>query len=227
MLTKAFNIICGHYGCGKTNLALNLAIQEARTGKKVSLVDLDLVNPFFRSSEHVKELSEAGVHIIASSYANSNVDVPALPAEINSIFNNDGTVIIDVGGDDVGATVLGRFQSRINALDYDMIYVVNKYRNLTATPEEAAELLTEIEATSRCKASLVVNNSHLKWETTADTILNSLSFAEETAKLCGLPLTTVTVPEELHEEYRERAEKLGRTEKIYPVKIYVRTSWEI
>ncbi len=219
LLTKRFNLICGHYGCGKTNLSLNLALQAADEGKKVTLVDLDLVNPYFRSSDYAKLLNNENIRIIAPVYANSNVDIPSLPPEINGIFTSDDTVILDVGGDDVGATVLGRFYSRISELDYDMYYVINHYRNLTAKPSEAVEVLREIEAVSRLKATGIVNNSHLKSETTPETIMNSMDFARSVSELTGLPVKAVTAKKEL-------AGALNISELVLPIDIYVKTEWE-
>lgn len=219
LLTKRFNLICGHYGCGKTNLSLNLALRAADEGKKVTLVDLDLVNPYFRSSDYAKLLNNEKIRIIAPVYANSNVDIPSLPPEINGIFTSDDTVILDVGGDDVGATVLGRFYSRISELDYDMYYVINHYRNLTAKPSEAVEVLREIEAVSRLKATGIINNSHLKSETTPETIMNSMDFARSVSELTGLPVKAVTAKKEL-------AGMLNISEFVLPIEVYVKTEWE-
>jgi hypothetical protein len=240
MLTKRFNIICGHYGCGKTNLALNLAIDCAaalrkkntasgyemgtRQDTKVILVDLDLVNPYFRSSDFTEGLEQQGIRVIAPVYANSNVDIPSLPAEMDLIFDTEATVILDVGGDDVGATVLGRYRSKLQEVDYDMFYVVNRYRNLTVTAEEAAEILHEIETSSRCRATAVVNNSHLKAETTLKLIKDSEAFARKTAELLKLPLRAVTLPRTMEEEYRRS--NTDQTVIIYPVDILVKTIWE-
>jgi DhnA family fructose-bisphosphate aldolase class Ia len=144
--------------------------------------------------------------------------VPSLPAEIYSVFDSiDGRVIIDVGGDDAGATALGRYAAKFAGLEYTMLYVVNKYRPLTAESGEAAELLGEIETASRLKATAVVNNSHLMGGTTAETILSSVEYAEEAARMLGLPLLFTTAP-------RAIADKLTCPD-IYPVDIHVRTPW--
>ena len=211
-------LVTGHYGCGKTNLSLNLALDFARRGEKVAVVDLDIVNPYFRSSDYDELLENAGVRLIAPRYARSALDVPSLPAEIYSVFDSiDGRVVIDVGGDDAGATALGRYASRFSGLDYTMLYVVNKFRPLTAESREAAELLGEIETASRLKATAVVNNSHLMGGTTEETILGSLDYAAESARLLGLPLLFTTAP-------RAIAETLTVPD-IYPVDIHVRTPW--
>ena len=215
---KPFTLVCGHYGCGKTNLSLNLAVDLAKSGKQVSLVDLDIVNPYFRSSDYRRVAEGAGVRVIAPGYAGSTLDSPALPAEIFSVFESPGHVIFDVGGDDVGATALGRFAPKIQKIDYELLYVVNKYRPNTAEAAGAEELLREIEAASRLKATGVVNNSHLMVFTEAETIRASLPYAEQTARELGLPLRFTTAPENV-------AAALGDVENLYPVKIYVKTPW--
>jgi len=227
LLKKRFNLICGHYGCGKTNLSLNLALGVAKTGQKVTLVDMDLVNPYFRSSDYAAQLQHANIRIIAPVYANSNVDVPSLPADVYGIFDSDELVIMDVGGDDVGATVLGRFSAQIRALDYDMFYVINKYRNLTAEPEEAAEVLREIERVSRLKATGLISNAHLKAETTPQTILTSLDYAERVSVLTGLECKAVTVPKRILAEVEKESEANNVKVPLYPIDIIVKSTFEV
>lgn len=214
---KSFTIICGHYGCGKTNLSLNLAIDAAKRGESVTLVDMDIVNPYFRSSEYIPLLNEYGISVIAPSFANTTLDTPSLSAEIFRIFESDGTVIIDAGGDDSGSTALGSFSGRIGKIDYDMLYVINRYRPLASEPESASMILREIERASRLRATGVVNNSHLKEFTTQETILESLGFARETAATLGLSLMFTTAPKEI-------ATQLN-IERLYPIEIYVKTPW--
>lgn len=214
----SMTIICGHYGSGKTNLALNMAFDRAETGKAITLVDLDIVNPYFRSSEYRNLLTDKGIKLVAPTYANTSYDVPSLPAAINSVFE-DEDVIFDVGGDDVGATALGRFRQQLMAAGYEMFYVVNRYRNLTATSTEAAALLREIEAAARLRATAVVNNSHLQGETTVDTIRQAYPYGREVAERLQLPLAFTTAPSAC-------SAALGDIERLYPVTIYVRPPWE-
>jgi cellulose biosynthesis protein BcsQ len=222
---KRITIVCGHYGCGKTNLSINLAIDCAKAGNTVTLVDLDLVNPYFRSSEYGDILQKNQVKLIAPVYANTTLDLPMLPAELNSIFtNSDDHIILDVGGDDVGSTVLGTISGKIREAEYDMLYVVNRYRALTTTAEEAVELLKEIEAASRLKATAVVNNSHLKNLTTAQDILNSAEFAQNAAEMLNLPLLFTTAPKQIGSQ---QIQTLSKIPNLYPIEIYVRSPWEI
>jgi len=221
LFKKKINLICGHYGCGKTNLSLNLALMAAEAGEKVTLVDLDLVNPYFRSSDYAEQLKNSNIKVIAPVYANSNVDIPSLPAEINSIFSTDDMVIMDIGGDDVGATVLGRFSRQFENVDYDLYYVVNHYRNLTSEPEEAVQILREIQQVSHLKPAAIINNSHLKADTTAEVILDSMDFARKVCELTELPLVAVTAPKVLATELEEELGDL-----LLPIDILVKTGWE-
>jgi hypothetical protein len=221
-----FTIVTGHYGCGKTNLSINLALDLARTHDEVMLVDLDIVNPYFRSSDYAAMLAKHGVRVISPTFAGTTLDTPSLSGAVGAAFDTTGAVVFDVGGDDVGATALGRYAKEISAIDHELLYVINHYRNLTAEPAEAAALLSEIESACHLKATAVVNNSHLKAETTAATVLDSLPFARETASLLGLPLLFTTVPRRLLKDLPGTPGAAGIVENAYPVEIHVRTPWE-
>lgn len=189
-------VICGHYGCGKTNLTLNLALEAAREGGPVTVADLDVVNPYFRSSEYGALLEQRGIRLIAPVFAGTTLDTPTLAPELFSLFEPEsGRVFIDAGGDDAGVTALGGLHEQLSQCGYEMLYVINHFRALSQTPEEAAALLREIEAASRLKAGAVVNNSHLGVETRREDLLEALPFAEKTAELLGLPLLYSTAPE--------------------------------
>lgn len=222
MLKKCkYILICGHYGCGKTNLALNLAADFSSQGMRVTLVDLDIVNPYFRSSDFKAAIDKMNVKLIAPAYAHSNVDLPSLPTEMYSIFDDDSDkVIIDVGGDDQGAVALGRFSNKIKATDdYCMVYVVNKFRPLSANGKDALEILAEIEAASRIKANAIINNSHLMTETTAQDIISSKEYADEISQALSIPLIATTAPKSLYDETANSINEL------YAIDIYVRPPW--
>jgi len=228
---KRFTIVTGHYGCGKTNLSISLALDLTARYSQVTLVDLDVVNPYFRSSDYTAMLERHGVRVIAPTFAGTTLDTPVLSPAIASAFQSEGAVIFDVGGDDVGATALGRYSKDFAPLDYDLLYVVNRYRSLTTTAEDAAALLAEIEGASHLKATGVVNNSHLRGETTAATVLDSVEFARETARLLNLPLRFTTVPIAIAAEFAATGSSAGQDsasfiENAYPVQIHVRTPWE-
>ena len=214
-------LICGHYGCGKTNLALNLAADFSSKGMRVTLVDLDIVNPYFRSSDFKSAIDKMNVRLIAPAFAHSNVDLPSLPTEMYSIFDdNSDKVIIDVGGDDQGAVALGRFSNKIKATEnYCMVYVVNKFRPLSATGKDALEILSEIEAASRIKADAIINNSHLMAETTAEDIISSVDYARQISDALSIPVIATTVPKALYNETANSVDNL------YAIDIYVKPPW--
>lgn len=215
------HIICGHYGCGKTNLALNLALDLRRKGEPVTAADLDIVNPYFRTADYQEVLKKQGIRVISPHSAGTTIDAPQINAEIFSIFDRpEGHVIIDVGGDDAGAAALGRFARQIEAAGgCEMLYVVNRYRKLIETPEEAVRLLREIEASARVKATGIVNNSHLSGMTAQADIIAAAPYAEETARKAGLPLVMTTAPRALC------GDLAGKVKNLYPVDILVRPPW--
>lgn len=223
---KRFTIVTGHYGSGKTNLSINLALDQVERYGQATLVDLDVVNPYFRSSDYASMLGERGVRVISPNFAGTTLDVPSLSPAVGSAFRAEGAVIFDVGGDDVGATALGRFAQDVRSVDHDFLYVVNAYRTLTATPEEAAEVLHEIEHASHLKATGVVNNSHLRELTDAQTVLDSLEYAQQTAAHLGLPLRFTTVPKRISGEFSTLPAHAAHVENAYPIDVYVKTPWE-
>ena len=166
---KKITIITGHYGSGKTNLSVNLAMQLAKQQEKVTIVDFDIVNPYFRTADFQDLFENNGITLAASMYANTSLDIPAISFDVERMAYEPGYLIIDVGGDDAGAIGLGRYADALSAYqaDMDMLYVVNRYRYLTEQPQEALELMQEIEAVSRMRHTGIVNKSNLGRETTA------------------------------------------------------------
>lgn len=219
-LERRVTVVCGHYGTGKTNLSINLALDCARHGEDVTLVDLDVVNPYFRSADYVDVLTENGVRVVGPNFANTNLDTPSLPGAVRNVIAEGSRVIVDVGGDDAGATALGVYSRTLADADPDVIYVVNRYRSMTTHAEEAVQILREIEATSHLRATCVANNSHLKQDTSEDTVLDSMGFAEEVASASGLPLRFTTAPRSLDFSI------LNKIPNIYPVDVLVRAPWE-
>ena len=202
---KRLTLFAGHYGTGKTNVAVNYALELKKHEKKVCIADLDIVNPYFRTKDSAKELDEAGVELISPKFANSNVDLPALPAEAYRLVEDKSTYgVIDIGGDDQGAYALGRYTPFIKEENnYRMVFVVNCYRPLTSTPEDALEVMKEIEAACRLKFTDIVNNSNLGNETTKETVLASEKFIKELQELSGLNVFMTTVKEDLADELKE------------------------
>ncbi len=221
MNTKRITVIAGHYGSGKTNIAVNYALKLREEFEKVTLADLDIVNPYFRSKDSEKFLEEKGVHLISSEYANSNVDVPALPSEAYSILDNTETkAVIDVGGDDRGALALGRYAPAIvEQNDYEMLFVINKYRPLTRDCLSTLTVMKEIESACSVKFTGIINNSNLGDETTVETVIDSLAYANEVSKASGIPVKMTCVKHDLYEAVKDLAPD------CFPIKLYVKQSW--
>lgn len=214
-------IITGHYGSGKTNLAVNLAVKNAAEGASVAVVDLDIVNPYFRTADFRQLFGEKGIKLIAPDFANSNLDIPSIQFDVEQLAMNEDCLIIDVGGDDAGATALGRYaEALLNFSDrLEMYYVINERRYLTSSADEAVSLMHEIEAAARMKHTAVVNNTNLGNETTLAIVEDSLEFASEVAEKAGLPLAFTTCPESEAE--------FSEIEDLFPVKVYVKPVWEL
>lgn len=207
---KRLTLFCGHYGSGKTNIAVNAAVSLKNKYQNVALADLDIVNPYFRTKDSSELLSEKGIRLICSTYANSNVDIPALPQDMYAITDDKSLrCILDIGGDDRGALVLGRISDKIlEENDYEMLMVINSFRPLTRDACSTIEVLSEIETAARMKFTGLVNNSNLGEETTAQDVLDSLSYAEEVSKATGLPVVATTVKEELFNELSGKVDNL-------------------
>ena len=212
---KRLTIFAGHYGSGKTNIAVNYALLLAKENKKVCIADLDIVNPYFRTKDSAKELDAAGIELISPQFANSNVDLPALPAEAYKLVTDKKTYgIMDIGGDDRGAYALGRYVPGMKEENnYRMIFVANCYRPLTRTAEDALEVMREIEAACGLSFTDIVNNSNLGTETTAETVLSSLSFIEELSNLSGLPVFATTAVSHVAKELE------GKLTNVIPLRL--------
>jgi hypothetical protein len=275
-------VLTGHYGVGKTNLAINLALDARRSGREVAVADLDVVNPYFRTSDYRNVLAEAGVHVISTAFAGTTLDNPGVTGRVatacewayeaaggegrgteaagcavaadaascegmeasevacsNGACAADGVAgeaacaaepsdasafpkrlfIIDAGGDDAGATALGRFAAAIEAGPYDMLHVVNRSRNLTHRPEQAIDVLQDVERASRLRVTALVNNTHMSRQTDRDILSRGVVFARDVAQMAGLLLAFTTVPRFLERD----AGELGV---VYPVDVYVKKPWE-
>lgn len=194
-------VVAGHFGAGKTNFAVNLAKHFVRSKKAVTLVDLDIVNPYFRAADNKAELEALGVHCVVPDYANTNVDIPSLPPTVlgaleASVREPERVTILDVGGDN-GAVALGMYNRFFREGGYELLYVVNKYRPLTEELDDAELILREIEWSGRLRATGIVHNSNLGEETAAEDITDAMPWADELSKKCGLPIVCTVADESL------------------------------
>ena len=212
---KRITLLCGHYGSGKTNVALNMAYEIKESYDNTVIADLDIVNPYFRTKDSMEELENAGIRLIVSEYAGTNVDIPALPAEMYSIIHDKSLkAVIDVGGDDRGALALGRLSAAImEENDYEALLVINKFRPLTQDAQSTLEVLREIETACSIKMTGIVNNSNLGNETTAEDVLGSADYAKSVSEATGLPVVCTAVSETILSEVE------GKIENILPLRL--------
>ena len=212
---KRITMLCGHYGSGKTNVAVNMAFDLKKQYENVAVADLDIVNPYFRTKDSIEEFKEAGIRLICSEYANSNVDIPALPQDMYALTDDKSLkAVVDIGGDDRGALALGRLAPSILKEDnYEMLMVINCFRPLTRDADSTIEVMREIEYAGKIRFTGLVNNSNLGEETTADDILSTLQYADEIAEKSGLPIVLTTVREDLFDELK------GKVDNLFPLRL--------
>lgn len=212
---KRITLLCGHYGSGKTNIAVNMAFDIHKANENVTIADLDIVNPYFRTKDSQGDFEDMGIRLICSEYANSNVDIPALPSDIYTITTDkQRKVIIDVGGDDRGALALGRISADIvKENNYHMLMVINCFRPLTRDAESTIEVMREIEAACRISFTGIVNNSNLGDATTPEDVLFSLDYAKKVSELTKLPIVCTAVKEPLFKSLE------GKVENLFPLRL--------
>ena len=219
---KRIQIITGHYGSGKTEYAVNLALHLAETRENVALADMDIVNPYFRSYEQAKRLEDAGIRVIVTS-CGGIADIPAINPEVMSIFQQEKwTGVLDIGGDPIGARVLARFAPQLKAEDFDLLFVLNANRPETKDVDSALQYMQGIERECRQKVTGIVNNTHLCGETTAEEILKGARLAHALSERTSLPVIHHSVQRKFVEQVQDKL-----SEPILPMNIYMKKPWEI
>ncbi len=219
---KRVRIITGHYGSGKTEFAVNYALRLAESGAKTAIADLDIVNPYFRSREMEPMFNEKNIRVISSSVKGLSGDIPALSPEINAAFHDKSyQVVLDVGGDKVGATALGRYHVSLDEEPYDMFFVLNANRRQTHDVEGAIKYLRSVEEGSRQRVTALVNNTHLCGDTTLEDILSGQELCEAVSRELNIPIKYVVME-------RKFLEKLSSSMQgeIFPIDIYMKKPWE-
>ncbi|MGN0680371.1 MAG: cobalamin biosynthesis protein CobQ [Oscillospiraceae bacterium] len=194
MVFKKVTVLTGDYGCGKTNLAVNLALFLSKCGS-VSIVDIDTVNPYFRTADFTEFLQAKGINVVYPQYARTNLDIPVLNFDLESIIANSDYTIIDAGGSEAGAYPIGSYSKMLERFgdNLEMLYVFNMYRMLNRSAEETVEMMREIERASGLKCTALVNNSNLGTDTTRLLVEKSESFAKDVERFCGLPIAFTCV----------------------------------
>ena len=221
MTMPRLTVLAGHYGSGKTNLAVNLALHLRRTQERVAIADLDIVNPYYRTRDARALLEAAGIDLIASTLAGSNLDAPAVSAGVSVIFDDPGLyVVADVGGDDRGALAMGRYAGRLEEHNScQILFVYNCRRPLTATPEEALGVLREIESAGHFTFTGLLNNANIGDHTKPEDVLASIPLAGKLSRLCGLPIVLTSVRRELADDLHNKIDNL------FPIDLVEKPEW--
>lgn len=197
MFEKRLNIFTGHFGSGKTEVAVNFALKLAEANYKTAIVDFDIINPYFRTADAKEELEKNNIWVILPMYANTNVDVPALPPEVYSLFQKkEYKAILDVGGDDLGAKAVSRFKEEIISDDYEMFFVINTKRIMTDTLDKIIDMIALIEDGANIKVTKLINNANLLEETTPEIILEGNELISQVSDKLGIPIAITAGMEE-------------------------------
>lgn len=222
---KRLTVMVGHYGSGKTELAVNLAVRLAGMKKKTALADLDVVNPYFRSREKLDLLQEKGIWLVANSQACADADVPSVPVELNTLMQDKSiSAIFDVGGDPVGAKVLARCRPWLDKKDFRMLFVLNANRPQTASVRTAERYLRQIETVTGLSVDGIINNTHMCRETRFSDIERGSALAAELSQQTGIPVAAHAVDRRLLQSGKPAGLFRGD---IFPIQIYMKKPWEI
>jgi hypothetical protein len=215
-------LIIGHYGSGKTEFAVNYTMRLASLGRKTAIADMDIVNPYFRSREKAEMMESKGIRVISGARGHhANLDIPMMTAEVQAPLQDKSyDLILDVGGDAVGARALAQYKRYFVEGEYDMFCVINRYREQTATLEGCLYHIKTIEATLGAKVTGLINNTHLLRYTTVEDVLYGQELVEKVSKELDIPVRYVSTLEKIAEDLPE-----GLQGEIFPIQMYMRPEW--
>jgi hypothetical protein len=188
-MKKQIHIFAGHFGSGKTETALSFAKKQRRAGKSVVIIDIDTVNPYFRTNDAAPELEALGIRLISNGYASTNLDMPIVSPAVYGVFEGSEDIIVfDVGGDEDGAYALGQYKNFFDRYGYSMHFVINTKRPLTSDADELLDMAREIEAASRLKFTDIYNNTNLSRLTDTAVLFSGAKSANELSKKMNIPV---------------------------------------
>ncbi len=222
-MNSEFHIFTGHFGSGKTEVALNFALKNAKEGKEVVIIDLDIVNPYFRTADAAEILKKYNIRLIASEFANSNLDMPTVAPEVMSVFYKpDSVIVFDVGGDEDGAFALGQYKRFFDKENYNMYLVANTKRPMTTKASELYDMAKVIEKASRLEFTGIVNNTNLGWATDEDTLLSDYEEFIKLQEMLGINVV-------MHSGVDKALRKLPESMKdlAFPMEIIINMPWQI
>jgi len=224
---KRINVFMGNYGSGKTEISLNIAKKIRKKGGEVLLIDMDIVNPYFRSSEHTKTLEELGIEVISPTFANTGVDLPTLSPRVYSVLSTKKHVVMDCGGDPAGAKAMGFLARDMDKIrdEIDVFFVINTCRPLQETTEATIQMMDSIEHTSKLKITKLILNSNVADDTTLQDLINGLDIAERISEVKKLDIEYICGTKGILDEFK--SEKPEYTEKLLYLDIHMRPDWMI
>lgn len=219
---ERINIFTGHFGSGKTEVAINFAIFLKKHYNKVAIIDLDIVNSYFRTQDAKQLLESQGIKVIAPLFANTNVDLPTLPPDIFALLQNkEYKIVFDVGGDDIGAVALGGFYKYFTMEQYHMYFVINSKRPMTDSVHKIIEVLREIEQSSRLKVTSLINNTNLSYSSNIEDLIEGQKNIKEVSRQIMVPISHITAKVDILEQLPESLKQ-----KAFPIQLYLKLPWE-
>ena len=216
--TRLFTVV-GHFGSGKTEFAVNLALQLRTEREQVALADLDVVDPYFRSRECEPLLAEKGIRLISSANTCRDADLPSMPAEVNVLLDNPGlTGVLDIGGDPSGARVLARYRRRMGETGAALLCVVNANRPLSDTPDKCIDYIRRIEDACGMAVTALVSNTHCCHLTEVSDVLAGAEMAREVSEKTGIPVLCHCAPQKIAAEVP--------LPHVFPLELFMKKPWE-
>lgn len=220
-LTKKNIIFCGYYGSGKTEVSINYALKLSKEMCKTTLIDLDIINPYYRSRDESEFLYEKGIITASSSIQSMGTDLPALSPKILGLLQQKDTkTVIDLGGDDLGAKILRRFKQNISS--YDLVIVVNVFRPFTKDEFGILEMIESIQDISGMNITGLVNNSNLGKNTRLEHLIKGNDIISSVKSKTEIPIVFHSIKKELY----TAATNYNFNEPILPLDFFMVPTWE-
>ena len=230
---KTYWVLVGSFGSGKSELALNLALEKAKEGP-CTLVDLDVINPYFRTSERGDVLGPAGVELIMPPFALDKIEIMSLSAQVFSVFSpGEGNVIFDIGGDDVGSIALGQYKTRFDQIPperMNVLFIVNCLRPTAADFDSAMDVLAKIQYVSRLQVTGIVNNANLAGETEVCHLAEGYELVKRLSQAAGIPVWGTVGTEAVLNSFKRYVQE-GKLDPTYvgryqPIEVMMHRSWD-